>query len=76
MGTDAIFMDDNSCTHRARLVRSYLESETIPQIVGPAISLDLNPITHVRAHEVLKDSKQGQPLPLGYRGDGLAFMVC
>ncbi|GBM00565.1 hypothetical protein AVEN_77371-1 [Araneus ventricosus] len=30
MGTDAIFMDDNTCPHRTRLVRSYLESETIP----------------------------------------------
>ncbi|GBO23723.1 hypothetical protein AVEN_215949-1 [Araneus ventricosus] len=26
MGTDAIFMDDNARPHRARLVRSYLES--------------------------------------------------
>ncbi|GBM50299.1 hypothetical protein AVEN_219069-1 [Araneus ventricosus] len=32
MGTDAIFMDDNARPHRARLVRSYLESETIPQM--------------------------------------------
>ncbi|GBM62511.1 hypothetical protein AVEN_37139-1 [Araneus ventricosus] len=30
MGTNAIFMDDNARPHRARLVRSYLESETIP----------------------------------------------
>ncbi|GBM83128.1 hypothetical protein AVEN_40096-1 [Araneus ventricosus] len=30
MGTDAIFMDDNAHLHRVRLVRSYLESETIP----------------------------------------------
>ncbi|GBM60392.1 hypothetical protein AVEN_156951-1 [Araneus ventricosus] len=30
MGTDAIFMDDNARPHRARLVRSYLKSETIP----------------------------------------------
>ncbi|GBM49626.1 hypothetical protein AVEN_3216-1 [Araneus ventricosus] len=30
MGTDAIFMDDNARPHRARLVRSYLESESIP----------------------------------------------
>ncbi|GBO07586.1 hypothetical protein AVEN_237169-1 [Araneus ventricosus] len=46
-GTDAIFMDDNARPHRARLVRSYLESETIPQMAGPARSLDLNPIEHV-----------------------------
>ncbi|GBL79764.1 hypothetical protein AVEN_18280-1 [Araneus ventricosus] len=47
MGTDAIFMDDNACPHRARLLRSYLESETIPQIVWDARSPDLNPIEHV-----------------------------
>ncbi|GBN93972.1 hypothetical protein AVEN_212310-1 [Araneus ventricosus] len=30
--------------HRARLVRSYLESETFPQMAWPARSPDLNPI--------------------------------
>ncbi|GBM13381.1 hypothetical protein AVEN_159794-1 [Araneus ventricosus] len=44
MGTDAIFMDDNARPHSARLVRSYLESETIPQMAWPARSPDLNPI--------------------------------
>ncbi|GBM39126.1 hypothetical protein AVEN_162645-1 [Araneus ventricosus] len=43
MGTNAIFMDDNARPHRARLVRSYLESETIPQMTWLAISPDLNP---------------------------------
>ncbi|GBN82805.1 hypothetical protein AVEN_120496-1 [Araneus ventricosus] len=43
MGTDVIFMDFN----RARLVRSYLESGTIPQMTWPARSPDLNPIEHV-----------------------------
>ncbi|GBO01082.1 hypothetical protein AVEN_83403-1 [Araneus ventricosus] len=47
MGTDKVFMDDNSRPHRARLVRSYLESETIPQMTWPARSPDLNPIEHV-----------------------------
>ncbi|GBN09562.1 hypothetical protein AVEN_143850-1 [Araneus ventricosus] len=47
MGTDAIFMDDNACPHRARLLQSYLESETIPQMAWPARSPDLNPIEHV-----------------------------
>ncbi|GBM87511.1 Transposable element Tcb1 transposase [Araneus ventricosus] len=47
MGTDAIFMDDNALPHRARLVRSYLESETIPQMAWPARSPDLTPIEHV-----------------------------
>ncbi|GBN92519.1 hypothetical protein AVEN_64215-1 [Araneus ventricosus] len=30
MGTDSIFMDDSARPHRARLMRSYLESEIIP----------------------------------------------
>ncbi|GBM57320.1 hypothetical protein AVEN_157503-1 [Araneus ventricosus] len=47
MGTDAIFMDDNARPHRARLVRSYLESETIPQMAWSTRSSDLNPIKHV-----------------------------
>ncbi|GBN12594.1 hypothetical protein AVEN_265512-1 [Araneus ventricosus] len=42
MGTDAIFMDDYARPHRARLVRSYLENETIPQMAWPARSPDLN----------------------------------
>ncbi|GBO11231.1 hypothetical protein AVEN_149328-1 [Araneus ventricosus] len=40
-------MDDNARPHRARLLRSYLESETIPHIAWPARSPDLNPIEHV-----------------------------
>ncbi|GBL99188.1 hypothetical protein AVEN_140659-1 [Araneus ventricosus] len=32
MGTDVIFMDDNARPHRARLVRSSLESETSSRI--------------------------------------------
>ncbi|GBL89147.1 hypothetical protein AVEN_255269-1 [Araneus ventricosus] len=40
-------MGDNARPHRARLVRSYLESETIPQMAWPARSSDLNPIEHV-----------------------------
>ncbi|GBO10238.1 hypothetical protein AVEN_214784-1 [Araneus ventricosus] len=47
MGTDAILMDEYARTHRARLVRSYRESETIPQMAWPARSPDLNPIEHV-----------------------------
>ncbi|GBM13753.1 hypothetical protein AVEN_90017-1 [Araneus ventricosus] len=47
MGTDAILMDDNAHPHRARLVRSYLESETIPRMAWLARSPDLNPIEHV-----------------------------
>ncbi|GBM04084.1 hypothetical protein AVEN_32215-1 [Araneus ventricosus] len=48
MGTDAIFMDYNARPHRVRLVRSYLESETAPQMAWPAKSPDLNPIEHAR----------------------------
>ncbi|GBN91314.1 hypothetical protein AVEN_1250-1 [Araneus ventricosus] len=44
MGTDAIFMDDNARPHKARLVRSYLENETIPHMVWPARPPDLNTI--------------------------------
>ncbi|GBM55119.1 hypothetical protein AVEN_208631-1 [Araneus ventricosus] len=47
MGTDEIFMDDNARPHRARLVRSYLESETSLQMAWPARSSDLNPIENV-----------------------------
>ncbi|GBN97181.1 hypothetical protein AVEN_65847-1, partial [Araneus ventricosus] len=47
MGTDAIFMDDNAHPHSARLVWSYQESETIPQMAWSARSPDLNPIEHV-----------------------------
>ncbi|GBM94867.1 Transposable element Tc1 transposase [Araneus ventricosus] len=47
MGTNAIFMDDNARPHRVRLVRSYLESATIPQMAWPARSPGLNPIEHV-----------------------------
>ncbi|GBM80792.1 hypothetical protein AVEN_225039-1 [Araneus ventricosus] len=47
MSTDAICMDANARPHRARLVRSYLESETIPQMAWPARSPDLNRIEHV-----------------------------
>ncbi|GBN13038.1 hypothetical protein AVEN_139398-1 [Araneus ventricosus] len=47
MGTETIFMDDNARPHRVELVRSYLVSETIPQMAGHARSPDLNPIEHV-----------------------------
>ncbi|GBN89621.1 hypothetical protein AVEN_174526-1 [Araneus ventricosus] len=47
MGTDAIFMDDNTLPHRTQLVLSYLESVTIPQIAWSARTPDLNPIEHV-----------------------------
>ncbi|GBM68262.1 hypothetical protein AVEN_88835-1 [Araneus ventricosus] len=47
MGTDAIFMDDNARPQRVRLVRSYLESETISQMAWPVRLQDLNPIEHV-----------------------------
>ncbi|GBN43588.1 hypothetical protein AVEN_21159-1 [Araneus ventricosus] len=47
MGTETIFMDDNARPHRAQLVLSSLESNTIPQMAWPARSSDLNPIEHV-----------------------------
>ncbi|GBM04875.1 hypothetical protein AVEN_252821-1 [Araneus ventricosus] len=47
MGTDAILMNDNARSHRARLVRSYLQGETIAQMAWPARSPDLKSIEHV-----------------------------
>ncbi|GBN14543.1 hypothetical protein AVEN_85878-1 [Araneus ventricosus] len=44
MGTDAIFMDDNARPHKARLVRNYLDSETIPQMAWLDGSPNLNPM--------------------------------
>ncbi|GBM53684.1 hypothetical protein AVEN_233658-1 [Araneus ventricosus] len=63
MGTDAIFMDDNPRPQRARLVRSYLESKTIPQMAWPARSPDLNPIEHV--WDMLGRRIAGRSVPLG-----------
>ncbi|GBM46818.1 hypothetical protein AVEN_132479-1 [Araneus ventricosus] len=40
-------MDDNARPQRARLVRTYLESEIIPTIVLPAISEKLNRIENM-----------------------------
>ncbi|GBM37074.1 hypothetical protein AVEN_138127-1 [Araneus ventricosus] len=62
MGIDAIFMGDNSRPQRARSVRNYLESETIPQMAGPARSLDLNPTEHV--WDMLGRRIAGRSVPL------------
>ncbi|GBN88386.1 hypothetical protein AVEN_168931-1 [Araneus ventricosus] len=61
MGIDAIFMDDNA--YRVRLVRSYLESKTIPHMVWPAKSPDLNTIEHVR--DMLERGIAGRSVPPG-----------
>ncbi|UYV83242.1 hypothetical protein LAZ67_23000264, partial [Cordylochernes scorpioides] len=47
IGHNLIFMDDNACPHRARLVNEYLQSENIRRMDWPARSPDLNPIEHV-----------------------------
>ncbi|GBM47253.1 hypothetical protein AVEN_136846-1 [Araneus ventricosus] len=56
-------MDDNARPHRVRLVRSYLESETSPQMAGSARSLDLNPIEH--AWDMLGRRIAGRSVPPG-----------
>ncbi|GBO05985.1 hypothetical protein AVEN_158293-1 [Araneus ventricosus] len=56
-------MDDNALPHIARLVRSYLESETISQMEWPARSPDLNPIEHVWV--MLGRQIAGRSVPLG-----------
>ncbi|GBL80769.1 hypothetical protein AVEN_26213-1 [Araneus ventricosus] len=63
MGTDANFMDDNTRLHRARLLRSYLESETIPLMAWPARSTDLISIEHV--WDVLGRRIAGRSVPPG-----------
>ncbi|GBM85168.1 hypothetical protein AVEN_226227-1 [Araneus ventricosus] len=63
MGSDVIFMDDNTRPHRARLVRSYLESETNPQMAWPARSPDLNTIEH--AWDMLGRRIAGRSVPPG-----------
>ncbi|GBN75019.1 hypothetical protein AVEN_14844-1 [Araneus ventricosus] len=56
-------MDCNARPNRARLVRSYLESETIPQMTWLARSPDLNPIEHVWV--MLGRRIAGRNVPLG-----------
>ncbi|GBO12936.1 hypothetical protein AVEN_21537-1 [Araneus ventricosus] len=63
MDTDVIFMDDNDRPHRARLARSYLESEAIPQMAWPVRSPDLNPIEHV--WDMLGRPTAGRSVPPG-----------
>ncbi|GFX24392.1 transposable element Tcb2 transposase [Trichonephila clavipes] len=47
IGSDFIFMDDNTRPHRTLAVEELLESEDITRMDWPAYSLDLNPIKHV-----------------------------
>ncbi|GFW45193.1 transposable element Tcb2 transposase [Trichonephila clavipes] len=47
IGDSFVFQDDNTRPHRARLVESMLEAETIQRMEWPAYSPDLNPIEHV-----------------------------
>ncbi|GBM99172.1 hypothetical protein AVEN_122510-1 [Araneus ventricosus] len=63
MDTNAIFMADNARPHRARLVRSYLGSEAIPQMAWPARSPYLNPIENV--WDILGRWIAGRSVPLG-----------
>ncbi|GBL88218.1 hypothetical protein AVEN_117801-1 [Araneus ventricosus] len=56
-------MEDNGRPHRARLVQSYLECETIPKMTWPARSPDLNPIDNV--WDMLGRLIAGRSLPPG-----------
>ncbi|GFV80841.1 transposable element Tcb1 transposase [Trichonephila clavipes] len=47
MGADFLFMDDNVCPHRSKIVDECLQSEDITRMDGLAYSPDLNPIEHV-----------------------------
>ncbi|GFU80441.1 transposable element Tcb2 transposase [Trichonephila clavipes] len=47
MGTEFMFMDDNTHAHRTNIVDECLQSEDITRMDWPAYSLDLNPIEHV-----------------------------
>ena len=47
MGQDAVFMDDNTRPHRARIVDTCLRQHHVTRMDWPACSPDLNPIEHV-----------------------------
>ena len=47
MGQDAVFMDDNVCPHRARILDTCLRQHHVTRMDWPACSPDLNPIEHV-----------------------------
>ncbi|GFT42094.1 transposable element Tcb1 transposase [Trichonephila clavipes] len=47
MGTEFLFMDDNTRSHSANIVDECLQSDNITRIDWPAYSMDLNPIEHV-----------------------------
>ncbi|XP_041354587.1 E3 ubiquitin-protein ligase rnf213-alpha-like [Gigantopelta aegis] len=47
IGPEFVLMDDNTRSHRARIVRDYLEEETIERMDWPAVSPDRNPIEHI-----------------------------
>ena len=42
-----LYMDNNTRSHRARIVNQYKQQEAIDTIPWPAMSQDMNPIEHV-----------------------------
>jgi transposase len=42
-----MFIDDNACRHRARIVQHFLQQEVVQTFPWPAMSPDMNPIEHV-----------------------------
>ncbi|GFY18807.1 transposable element Tcb1 transposase [Trichonephila clavipes] len=50
MGTEFVFMDNNTRSHIVNIVKEYLQSEDITRMDWPAFPPDLNPVELVWWH--------------------------